>query len=104
MTARKRVETRTEAVAVDRGVEHAEVQRESPLAEDDGEVHVLDDGSVSIPVFEEQVVVTKRLVVRERVVLRKHTVIEEHQVTADLRREHLVVDSDPAVTDRVVVE
>ena len=104
VTARKQVETRREAVTVDVGTEHADVQREKPLAEDDGEVHVLEDGSVSIPVFEEQVVVTKRLVVRERVVLRKHTVVEEHRVSADLRREHLVVEPDPAVAGRVTGE
>ena len=99
--ARKRVEHRTEQLTVDRGVEHADLQTEPALEEDDGQVHVLEDGSVSIPVLEEQVVVTKRLVVRERVVLRKHTVYEDHLVTADLRREHLDVDVDEAVADRV---
>ena len=61
---------------------------------DSGQVETLADGSLSIPVFEEQIVVTKRLVVRERVVIRKHTVFEDHVVTADLRRERLEVEAD----------
>jgi stress response protein YsnF len=60
-------------------------------------VETLPDGSVSIPVFEEQIVVTKRLVVRERVIVRKHTVYEDHVVTADLRRERLEVVADAGV-------
>jgi uncharacterized protein (TIGR02271 family) len=99
--ASKRIETHTETLTVDRGTEHADLQREPAVEGDDGKVHVLEDGSVSIPVMEEQIVVTKRLVVRERVVLRKHTVYEEHTVSADLRREQLDVDVDLAVQDRV---
>jgi uncharacterized protein (TIGR02271 family) len=60
-------------------------------------VETLPDGSLSIPVFEEQIVVTKRLVVRERVVVRKHTVYEDHVVTADLKRERLEVQGDEGV-------
>ena len=99
--ARKRIEHAEATQVVPRGTEHADLNREAVLEGDDGEVHVLDDGSVSIPVFEEQLVVTKRLVVRERVVLRKHTVYEDHVVSADLRREHLEVTADDAVKDQV---
>ena len=60
------------------------------------------DGTVSIPVFEEVLVIEKRLVVRERVLIRKHTVTEEHLVEADLRRERLEVEADPAVEGRVI--
>jgi len=92
----KRVDTETVHARVDRGTEHADTERVDVLdAElDSGEVETLPDGSVSIPVFEEQIVVTKRLVVRERVVVRKHTVYEDHVVTADLRRERLEVEAD----------
>ena len=81
---------------VDRGVEHADTERVAveDAAADSGEVETLTDGSLSIPVFEEEIVVTKRLVVRERVVVRKHTVYEEHVVTADLRRERVEVEAD----------
>jgi uncharacterized protein (TIGR02271 family) len=95
----KRVDTETVHTRVDRGTEHADTERVEVLdAEtDSGEVETLPDGSVSIPVFEEQIVVTKRLVVRERVVIRKHTVYEDHVVTADLRRERLEVVADAGV-------
>jgi len=38
---------------------------------DSGEIEYLDDGSVSIPIIDEELVVYKRLVVRERVIVRK---------------------------------
>ena len=95
----KRVDTETAHARVERGTEHADTERVDVLdAEtDSGEVETLPDGSISIPVFEEQIVVTKRLVVRERVVIRKHTVYEDHVVTADLRRERLEVEGDDGV-------
>ena len=95
----KRVETETEHERVERGTEHADTERVAVLDADtdSGQVETLPDGSVSIPVFEEQIVVTKRLVVRERVVIRKHTVYEDHVVTADLRRERLEVEGDAGV-------
>jgi uncharacterized protein (TIGR02271 family) len=86
---------------VPRGVEHADNERTPTRESDSGEVETLPDGSLSIPVFEEQIVVTKQLVVRERIIVRKHTMYEEHVVTAELRREQLEVDTqgDVAVTD-----
>jgi uncharacterized protein (TIGR02271 family) len=92
----KHVDVESVQTRVERGREHAETERLAvPDAEaDSGQVETLPDGSLSIPVFEEQIVVTKRLVVRERVVVRKHTVYEEHVVSADLRRERLEVEAD----------
>ena len=99
----KHVDVENVSTRVERGTEHAELER-SPVDDtgaDSGEVETLPDGSLSIPVFEEQIVITKRLVVRERVILRKHTVYEEQVVSADLRRERLEVeaDGDAVVTD-----
>ena len=92
--ARKTVETETVEERVPRGVEQADLERTGPTDGDSGEVITLPDGSLSIPVFEEQIVVEKRLVVRERVVVRKHTVYEDHVVHAQLRRERLDVEVD----------
>ena len=94
--ARKHVDVENVSTRVQRGTEHADLDRvDVPDAEaDSGEVETLPDGSLSIPVFEEQLVVTKRLVVRERVVVRKRTVYEEHEVSADLKRERLEVEAD----------
>ena len=92
----KHVDVESVSTRVQRGTEHADTERLAVVdAElDSGQVETLADGSLSIPVFEEQIVVTKRLVVRERVVIRKHTVYEEHVVSADLKRERLEVEGD----------
>jgi uncharacterized protein (TIGR02271 family) len=97
----KHVDVEHATARVERGTEHADLERAvvDDVEADSGEVETLPDGSLSIPVFEEQLVITKRLVVRERVIIRKHTVYEEQVVTADLRRERLEVE---AVGDVVV--
>jgi len=101
---RKVVDVEQTETIVPVGTEHAELER-YPVAEaDSGEVEVLEDGSISIPVFQEELVIEKRLVVRERVIVRKHTVTEERLVEADLRRERVEVDVDPEVADRVTHE
>lgn len=94
--AKKHVDVETVTTRVERGSEHAELHRVdvADAEADSGRVETLPDGSLSIPVFEEQIVVTKRLVVRERVVVRKHTVYEEHVVSADLKRERLEVEAE----------
>jgi len=94
--ARKKIETEVHGEDVSRGVEHAEVERTGPLEGDSGEIETLPDGSVSIPLFEEEIVVTKRLVVRERVVIRKHTITEHQRVEAELRKERVEVEIDEA--------
>lgn len=92
--ARKTSDTERVSRTVERSVEHAEVDRGPALEADSGQVETLPDGSLSIPVFEEQLVVEKRMVVRERVIVRKHTVYEDQEVTVDLRRERLEVEVD----------
>ncbi len=98
---RKVVEHEQAATVVPVGTEHADLERLAPVAGDSGEVEVLPDGSISIPVFQEELVIEKRLVVRERVIVRKHTVTEDRLVEADLRRERVEVDADPEIADRV---
>jgi uncharacterized protein (TIGR02271 family) len=100
--ARTEVDVEHVRQLVERGVEHAEVERAASTDEaDDGQVWYLPDGSISIPVLEEELVVTKRLRVRERIVIRKSTTTEQAVVEADLRRERVEVDVDPSVADRV---
>jgi len=86
---------------VDREVEHGEMERADAGPNDSGQVETLPDGSISIPLFEEQIVIEKRLVVRERIILRKYRTTEEHRVEADLRREQLEIDTTPDIADRV---
>lgn len=98
---RLRVHTHVDTTLV---TEHVETQTEHfddlervPVAENDsGEIETLPDGSISIPVFEEQLVITKRLVVRERVIIHKRTVTEQHCVEAELREERVTVEGDIA--------
>jgi stress response protein YsnF len=54
-----------------------DVEHTPPFEGDQGEVLSLPDGSLSVPVFEEQLVVPPTWVVRERVVLRKTTVTDQ---------------------------
>ncbi len=91
--ARKRVETEEVEELVPRQTEYADIELLTPQGEDSGEIETLPDGSVSVPIFEEQLVVTKRLVVRERVIVRKHTVTEDERVEAELRKERVEIDA-----------
>jgi len=95
---RKQVDAAPVEETVRRNVEHAEVTERVPVGEgDSGEVETLEDGSISIPVFEEVLVVTKKMVVRERVIVRKRTVVDEQVVRAQLRREHVTIEGDDGV-------
>jgi PRC-barrel domain/Domain of unknown function (DUF2382) len=62
---------------VKRTLEEGEIERISVEGEDSGEIEILPDGSVSIPLLEEQVVMTKRVLVRERMIVRKRTVVQD---------------------------
>ena len=97
---RKHVETYPVTETVPRNVEHADTsERVAAVEGDSGEVETLEDGSISIPVFEEVLVVTKRLVVRERVIVRKKTVVDEYTLQTELQREHVTVDGDIEVPE-----
>ena len=66
-----------------------------PVGPDDsGRIETLPDGSISVPLFEEELVVTTRTVLRERVIIRKEAVTEWETVEAELRREHISIDTD----------
>jgi len=88
----KRVETERVERGVPREVEHASVERLAAAEGDSGEIETLPDGSVSIPVLEEEIVVTKRVVVRERIVVRKEVATRTERVEAEVRRERVDVD------------
>jgi uncharacterized protein (TIGR02271 family) len=61
---------------------------------DSGKIETLPDGSVSIPLFEEELVVTRKTVLRERVIIRKESVTETQTVKAELRKEQVHFDTD----------
>ncbi|MBD0330143.1 MAG: DUF2382 domain-containing protein [Thermoleophilia bacterium] len=96
--ARKRVDVEPVSQLVDREVEHFdEVERVPVGGGDSGEVETLPDGSVSIPILEEELVVSKRVVVRERVIVRKRAETQTHRVEAELRKERIELDADAGV-------
>jgi len=101
---RKVVDVERAETVVPVDTEHADFERQAPVEGDSGEVEFLPDGSISIPVFQEELVIEKRLIVRERIVIRKHTVTEDRLVEADLRRERVEVEADEEIADRVTHE
>ncbi len=92
----RRVDTEHVERELPKRVESVEVERVGPDQNDRGKVRTLPDGSVSVPVFEEELVVTRRIVVRERVILRKKTRTETVRVGADLKRERADIGRSPA--------
>jgi uncharacterized protein (TIGR02271 family) len=100
---RKGVETYTAAEVVPREIEQADVERSPAREADSGEIETLPDGSVSIPVFEERLVVTKERFVRERIVVRKDTVTEEERVELELKRERVQVSAEEGARDEEIV-
>jgi uncharacterized protein (TIGR02271 family) len=92
---RKEVDPAEVEGEVPRGLEHAQVHRVPPGPEDSGEVETLPDGSISIPVFEEELVISRRLVVRERIVVTKQTVYQPERIREELRRERIEVERTP---------
>lgn len=92
--ARKHVDTEMVDEIVERQAEYPEgTERVAPDENDSGEIETLEDGSVSIPVFEERLVISKEMVVRERVILRKRTVTEHERVQAELRKERVEIEA-----------
>ena len=71
------------------------MQERVPVEDGDcGRIETLPDGSISIPLYEEELVVSKRIVLRERVLIRKETVQRRERVTSELRREEVEIE-DP---------
>ncbi len=97
LQARKR--TQTVKVREDLPLDFEQLIRERvPVAEgDSGEIETLPDGSLSIPLYEEELVVTKRTVLRERVIVRKQIASRTQRVEAQLRREQVEIDADDEV-------
>ncbi|HEX8099803.1 MAG TPA: DUF2382 domain-containing protein [Actinomycetota bacterium] len=92
---RKVIERGPDEKVVPRDIEHADVlEHAAPNPNDSGEIETLPDGSVSIPVFEEELVVSKRMVLRERVIVRKRTVTEQVRVRERLRKERVKIEQD----------
>jgi uncharacterized protein (TIGR02271 family) len=97
VTVRKSVEPYDVERDIPRRVEEAETARVSPDEEDSGMVETLPDGSVSVPVFEERLVIRREVFVRERVIVQKRARTATETVRATLRREEVDVDADEGI-------
>jgi uncharacterized protein (TIGR02271 family) len=97
LRARKRAETLEVREELPLDFEQL-VEERVPVDEgDSGEIETLPDGSLSIPLYEEELLVTKRTVLRERVIVRKHIASRTERVEAELRREQVEIDADDEV-------
>jgi uncharacterized protein (TIGR02271 family) len=101
LRARKQVDLVTVEETIPAATEDVDLERVPVSEGDPGGVETLPDGGVSIPIYEEQVVITKRVVLRERVVIRKRITAVVEPVRAELRRERVEIDVDDDVRDRV---
>jgi uncharacterized protein (TIGR02271 family) len=91
----KRIDGYTVKEVVQRLGETAEVERVTVADGDSGEIETLPDGTISIPLLEEELVIEKRVVVRERVLVRRRIVEEETPVRLELQRERLEMTREP---------
>ncbi len=80
-----------------RDVEDIEMEHIDPNQEDSGEIYKIKKNTLSIPILEEELVITKRVVVRERIIIRKQIQKEQVLVETDLRRERVSIVADPEV-------
>ena len=90
MNVRKNVRTEREEVRVPRRREEVDVER-VPTNREVAEAEFGDE-EVVVPVFEEEVVVSKRIVLKEEIRLRKRVVEEVQTFEVDLRKEEVEID------------
>lgn len=95
--ARKHVDYERFDELVPRQRQDVAVERVEAADDDSGLIETLPDGSISIPLFEEEVVVSTRTVLKERVIVRKHLVDDPQRVVADLRKERIEIEGDEGV-------
>jgi uncharacterized protein (TIGR02271 family) len=92
MNVKKTVRTEHEEVRVPRRREEVDVERvpvDREVSESEG---AFNEEEVVIQVFEEEVVVSKRVVLKEEVRIRKKVVEEMEVVEVDLRKEEIEID------------
>jgi uncharacterized protein (TIGR02271 family) len=93
VNVKKNVRTEREEVLVPKRREEVEVER---MTAEGGEevtgVEIGEDEEFVVRVYEEEVVVSKRVVLKEEIRLRKRVVWEEEVVEVDLRKEEVEID------------
>jgi uncharacterized protein (TIGR02271 family) len=96
VSARKSVHTEREVVRVPKRREKVDIERipaEGEAREASGATEAdIGEDEVVLQVFEEEVVVTKRVVLKEEIRLRKRVAWDEETVEVDLRKEEVEID------------
>ena len=100
VNVRKTVRTEREVVRVPKRREEVDIERvpvEGEARESSGATEAnIGEDEVVVQVFEEEVVVTKRVVLKEEIRLRKRVVQDEETVEVDLRKEEVEIDDQSA--------
>lgn len=88
---RKSVRTDHEEFRVPKRREEVEIER-VPVDREAPEAEIGEGEEMVVPVYEEEIVVTKRVVLKEEIRLRKEVVEEEEVIEEDVRREEVEID------------
>ena len=89
---RKSVRTEREQVRVPKRREQVDIERVPGEGREAPGAKIGEDDEVVVQVFEEEVVVSKRIVLKEEIRLRKKVVEEEEVVEVDLRKEEVNIE------------
>ena len=93
VNVRKSVKTEREMVRVPKRREEVDIERLPVEGEARSAIEAdIGEDEVVLQVFEEEVVVTKRVVLKEEVRLRKRVVEDEEVLEVDLRKEEVEID------------
>lgn len=92
VNVRKQVRTEREQVRVPKMREQVDIERVPGEGREAPGAKIGEDDEVVIQVFEEEVVVSKRIVLKEEIRLRKKVIEEEEVVEVDLRKEEVDID------------
>jgi uncharacterized protein (TIGR02271 family) len=91
VNVRKSVRTEREQVRVPRRREEVEVER-VPVGREVAEAEIGEDQEFVVQVFEEEIVVSKRVVLKEEIRLHKRVVEDVEVIEVDLRKEEVEID------------
>jgi uncharacterized protein (TIGR02271 family) len=92
VNVRKQVRTEREQVRVPKMREQVDIERVPGEGREAPGAKIGEDEEVVIQVFEEEVVVSKRIVLKEEIRFRKKVVEEEEVVEVDLRKEEVEIE------------
>ncbi len=91
MKVRKSVRTEREQVRVPKRREEVDIERVPGEGREATEAEIGEE-EIVIQVFEEEVVVSKRIVLKEEIRIRKKVVVEEEVIEVDLRKEEVNIE------------